>query len=258
MLTSFCKNQLPELIGVTGSPRFLSSVLGAASATVAHVDVCSIFFYDSAIRPAGFATASRALEEATRKSAERYVLSLGVHDPIRRTLLGLNQDTQPVTFRLGIEDIDHPAYREMNYIRTNTVERLSIAFNDSVSWYSINFYRKKESGRFRPDERSALFELAPLMSSLVNKHVVLIGQSVTGVHESPQERVRRTLRCLSPTLSDRECEICTLIVLGYSSEAISLKLGVSPNTVLTYRKRAYAKLKIGSQNELFRMCLESA
>ena len=33
------------------------------------------------------------------------------------------------------------------------------------------------------------------------------------------------------------------------------KLGITVNTVLTYRKRAYAKLGVGSQNEIFRLCL---
>ena len=37
-----------------------------------------------------------------------------------------------------------------------------------------------------------------------------------------------------------------------SSEAIALTLGISVNTVLTYRKRAYTRLGICSQNELVR------
>lgn len=57
-------------------------------------------------------------------------------------------------------------------------------------------------------------------------------------------------------LSAREVEVCTLIMLGHSSESISLKLDLSLNTIFTYRKRAYAKLNINSQNELFRICLD--
>lgn len=36
-------------------------------------------------------------------------------------------------------------------------------------------------------------------------------------------------------------------------EAIALTLGIRRNTVLTYRKRAYARLGISSQNELVRL-----
>jgi DNA-binding CsgD family transcriptional regulator len=43
---------------------------------------------------------------------------------------------------------------------------------------------------------------------------------------------------------------------GLTSERIALKLGVSLNTVLTYRKRAYFRLRISSQNDLLRLMLQ--
>ncbi|GGZ15803.1 hypothetical protein GCM10011614_33340 [Novosphingobium colocasiae] len=52
-------------------------------------------------------------------------------------------------------------------------------------------------------------------------------------------------------LSHREAEICAGIIMGYSTEAIGLNCMISVNTVATHRKRAYAKLGISSQNELF-------
>lgn len=53
------------------------------------------------------------------------------------------------------------------------------------------------------------------------------------------------------TVSPREAEVCAHIALGYSIHAISLTLGISENTAATHRKRAYSKLGISSQNELF-------
>jgi DNA-binding CsgD family transcriptional regulator len=52
-------------------------------------------------------------------------------------------------------------------------------------------------------------------------------------------------------LTRREAEVCTGIVLGYTILGLSMNLGISVNTVATHRKRAYAKLRISSQNELF-------
>lgn len=256
MYTQFCKRELPDLIRVAGTPQFLSSIMGATSQCLAHVDVCAIFYYDEAARPVGYATASRYLEEVTRKSAERYVEFLGMHDPIRRLLLDNGTWEDPVALQVGIEDIDHPAYREMNFVRTRTIDRISIVFKNGAMGLAVNFYRKAESGRFLHGERTALFELAPLFSSLVQKHVILSGQSAPPLPESLESRIGRALLQRSALLSDRECEICTLIVLGHTTEAIALKLGISANTILTYRKRAYAKLQIGTQNELFRICLD--
>jgi LuxR family transcriptional regulator, activator of tox operons len=65
----------------------------------------------------------------------------------------------------------------------------------------------------------------------------------------------RRLRQVMPQLKRRESDVCIGIVRGKSSEAIALALGISVNTVLTYRKRAYARLGISSHNELIRLVL---
>ena len=58
-------------------------------------------------------------------------------------------------------------------------------------------------------------------------------------------------------LSLREAQICARIVSGYSNEAIGLVLGLSFHSVRTYRRRAYTKLGITSQNELFSLVLNA-
>jgi DNA-binding CsgD family transcriptional regulator len=56
-------------------------------------------------------------------------------------------------------------------------------------------------------------------------------------------------------LTPREQEVCRHILSGFSSEAISQGLGISLHSTLTYRKRAYERLGISSQNELFAIVL---
>ena len=65
----------------------------------------------------------------------------------------------------------------------------------------------------------------------------------------------RRLRQIMPQLARRELDVCVGIMRGKSSEAIALALGISVNTVLTYRKRAYTRLGITSHNELMRLVL---
>jgi DNA-binding CsgD family transcriptional regulator len=71
----------------------------------------------------------------------------------------------------------------------------------------------------------------------------------------PQEkllgRVKSALSASAPKLTEREAQICAGIVLGYTVLGLSLNLNISVNTVATHRKRAYAKLRVCSQNELF-------
>ena len=52
-------------------------------------------------------------------------------------------------------------------------------------------------------------------------------------------------------LTQRELEVCAMIVTGHRAEAIGSLLGISAHTVATHRKNAYAKLEISGQSELF-------
>jgi DNA-binding CsgD family transcriptional regulator len=63
------------------------------------------------------------------------------------------------------------------------------------------------------------------------------------------------LASVGPLLTAREAEVCACIVHGMSSEGIALELGISVNTVRTFRKRAYSRLNICSQNELMKVVL---
>ena len=58
-------------------------------------------------------------------------------------------------------------------------------------------------------------------------------------------------------LTRREAEVCASIVLGRKVAGTSRKLNISAHTVATHRKRAYSKLGIGSQNELFARYFDS-
>lgn len=57
-------------------------------------------------------------------------------------------------------------------------------------------------------------------------------------------------------LSQREKAVCLGILSGQKAEAIAADLGVAPSSVVTYRKRAYAKLGITSRAGLFAICAD--
>lgn len=55
-------------------------------------------------------------------------------------------------------------------------------------------------------------------------------------------------------LSTRERAVCLGILAGQKAELIAAEIGVAPSTVVTYRKRAYAKLGISARASLFAIC----
>ena len=57
-------------------------------------------------------------------------------------------------------------------------------------------------------------------------------------------------------LTPREHEVIRLALYGHNAKSVAVQLGISADTVKVHRKRAYAKLRVSSQGELFFKFLE--
>ncbi len=121
------------------------------------------------------------------------------------------------------------------------------------------------SRRFEPSEIATVELYSPLLMSAIRQHLALhqaADETDGGLGDLPVERRQKLLNHIQADLmrfgsiSPREAEVCAHIAIGYNVNAISLLLGISQNTASTHRKRAYAKLGISSQNELFARYLD--
>jgi DNA-binding CsgD family transcriptional regulator len=65
-------------------------------------------------------------------------------------------------------------------------------------------------------------------------------------------RVRRAC----PQLTPRELDVLRGTLDGASAVEIAAQMGVKPASVVTYQKRAYARLGISSQRQLFALCMQ--
>jgi len=101
----------------------------------------------------------------------------------------------------------------------------------------VNFYHG-EAGAPKPEEA-----LLSLIARLVLNH-----------HESHPPAGYPA--CLA-VLSERERQICLSVLGGKKAELIAGDLGLSPATIVTYRRRAYAKLGISSRGDLFALCRQA-
>lgn len=138
---------------------------------------------------------------------------------------------------------DMACYHEYFFANTDLVDKVSLIFSSGETVFYCNFYRLMDRGRFSSAEKKKLKTLAPLVAGCVERHDFL-SKSI----RAPSARLEK--------LTARERNVCEFIVSGHSSEAIALKLGLSINSIKTYRKRAYSKLSISSQNELFHIMLQ--
>jgi DNA-binding CsgD family transcriptional regulator len=129
-----------------------------------------------------------------------------------------------------------------------------------------SFYRSAEEREFQPDDIDTVQLLSYFAIRALQRHVEL--RTETSDLYSPaalphngdgpfaQKRaafvhMREVFLADCAKLSPREADISAAIVLGYAALAISLNLGITLNTVATHRKRAYRRLGISSQTELF-------
>ncbi|MGY3031196.1 DNA-binding CsgD family transcriptional regulator [Bradyrhizobium sp. USDA 4354] len=140
-------------------------------------------------------------------------------------------------------------YRKIFFQDSGIVDKCATAIWTGDTCFYVNFYRIAAQGRFSAVQRERLEAIAPAIAASVARHFqenATPDQSLAALFAT-----RRPLAALTP----REQEVCRRILAGFSSEAISQALGISLHSTLTYRKRAYERLGISSQGELFAIVL---
>ena len=142
-------------------------------------------------------------------------------------------------------------YRKIFFLDSGIVDKCATAIWTGDTCFYVNFYRITAQGRFSDAERVRLQTIAPAIGASVARHFQQASTTTPDQNLAALFATRAPLSALTP----REQEVCRRILLGFSSEAISQALGISLHSTLTYRKRAYQRLGISSQNELFSIVL---
>lgn len=174
-------------------------------------------------------------------------------DPNRQIILDNSMNGVVILFPNFADDHYSAAYRCSVFQSSGIIDKMSTAYWAGDVCYYVNFYRMHGEPPFSDEDRLQILEVSDLISNLIARHFERgpdAGGKAAGFSESSLEKIVKALSPASP-LTDREVQVCTLILIGCSSEAIALRLGIAVSSVLTYRRRAYERLAIVSQNELF-------
>lgn len=161
--------------------------------------------------------------------------------------LASETDLSDSVFALQYSAADLPTAQEREFYRqSGLVARLSLlySFAPGPVW-ALHVYRDTTRGGFRADEVIALAAVAKLLR-LVHKTAHLV--PLVAAEDIDVAEIRLGLRASS--LSSREREVCARIAAGLTVKSIAQELGVAVSTVLTLRKRAYAKLGIHDRQSL--------
>lgn len=141
-----------------------------------------------------------------------------------------------------IRDLD---YQHECYTAGAVTERLSLYRHGSPAIIA-NAYRLRESGAFGAAHVDAFAEMATLLHATLEKHARLTQRPASAPRP---DMIARDLEERS-NLSHREAQVAAFTLAGFSQSEIAARLGFAPSSVVTYRKRAYAKLGVANRVQL--------
>ena len=160
--------------------------------------------------------------------ARAYVHRSHIHDPFRSRCT-------PATIRsvelqgCAVNEIADTEYSQKFFIEPGIAGKISVILRRPDDAICLSLYRDRCEGSFGGEDLHRIDMIKSPLAAAFERHL--------------------------PALSEREATVCVGVVTGHSNEAIALHLDLSINSVRTYRRRAYAKLQITSQNELFALIL---
>lgn len=238
-------------IAALGRESFASELLAALNRSVAVDHVCLMRVVDRA-RPPVLESASWRGGTRVAEVQRAYLNGLYRFDPN----LSLPVPSGVAFRHLRRDAIGHADYREACFERAGLLERLTVAAADEGQLVLLNLYRFGTSGPFTADQIAVMEGLSSFLAALALKHVGALGMLLRSRDRGDRiAALAARLHAREGRLTSRERDVLARVMLGVSSEGIALDLGIGLNTVLTYRKRAYARLGVTSQAELFSLCL---
>lgn len=157
--------------------------------------------------------------------------------------------------------VPHPPFEELISSRRDAPpcdEALQLCSQDTSEYFQhrIVALRSATAQAFSEQERGQLNDLAPLLFSLLDRHVQVhqgLGDSSGTIEVRFQERLRET----GIRLSEREQQVCLGLLAGHTVPQQAEQLMLTPHTVGSYLRRAAAKLGISGRNALMRWLYEA-
>jgi DNA-binding CsgD family transcriptional regulator len=214
------------------------------------VDHFSVFFQPHRRPPVILAAGSRDRAGVSSALARMYAARFCRWDSVANDMQGSPAMDQVVVYNRRASDVRNTSYRHECYDKPGINERLTVCSAERGTWRALHLYRNQRSPAFSDaDMEEALRAAACILTALPGEPAAAVDRPAGSKSRLPWflERLRR----LPTRLTEREREVCARALIGMTVEGTALELGVAPTSVATYRKRAYQKLNITSQNEMF-------
>jgi DNA-binding CsgD family transcriptional regulator len=235
-----------------GTQHFEDALLDALQLLV-RVDHLTVLAHRPAEGLRMLGVASRTDLSVARSLTRDYVATHHVLDPNYAELARGAGRRRVIVRRHDPARLKTRPYQERFYTTVGIVDKVSYIWHAGDVGYYVNFYRTTRCGLFMPDDVATLAALATMIAALIRLHDGRrLVQSALADGAAPADRI---VALLGANLTRRESAVLVRILTGMRTEGIAIDLGIKPASVITFRKRAYAKLGIATQAELFASCL---
>jgi DNA-binding CsgD family transcriptional regulator len=175
---------------------------------------------------------------------------------LRAAQRAICSDANAVVVHEEIEQIEDPVLHSA-FEHYKIVDRVMVCGKTAEDLYAVSALRSKDAGEFANEELQTLAESANVLIAVCAKHAALHwDKAKAATHFGSVEKIEGNLRQSDWGLSERELQVSARILFGISAYGIALDLGLGEETVATYRKRLYARLRIGGRHELLQRYLK--
>lgn len=231
-------DRLGACLPLAGTDLFLEPFLAAMEAIGAVQ--CMVFSYSD-----GRARCLLARNFAARRKghtlAEAYLSGWYVKDPLFREILAMaDGECRVVNFAETAHHMDGD-YRDLFFAQPGLHGKAAVLSVRGGERLILNVYSEGEAPVLAGAGEAGRAALA-LAGRLAADHFARLSKPD---YPSPLS-----------VLSKRERAVCIAILAGRKAETIAGELGLAASTVVTYRRRAYAKLGISSRAQLFSICAD--
>jgi len=138
--------------------------------------------------------------------------------------------------------IASPGFRRRIFDEPGIVERISVIQRGADGWRVMNVGRHVSDGCCTDQEIDALVSLACLVLPMLPLNRPRAADPAGLSVEELEQRFARRFVLLSP----RERQVCARAAAGLGVAETARELGIAETSVLTYRQRAYQRLRVAS------------
>lgn len=257
--TDLSMEALTRLISHFGSQDFSAKGIEGINIALA-VGSWSVYRVNPALPPVCYLSGSFRRRDTTASCFQVYRERLYQRDRTFDIIGGRSNTISLKALHLTAQDVQNPEHRSAIYEQHRIRERLSVAKAcDNGSILSVNLYRHADQSTFHDRDLQVFSTLAPSLFTLVERQITVTEQLAgkLATENNNASHSDSLLRC-APELTRRELDVCLRLLQGMTHDGIACDLGISPATVKTYRNRAFDRLAIHHNNELFALVLRRA